>query len=142
MRGAAAIGALALGLSGAPAAPAGPAEAAGTPGAGVEGVWSTEPRSSGAYLEIEIAPCNGAPERRCGTIVGAHAGADPGFVGNPIITGMAPDGPGRWRDGEIIRPGSGTRYSSSLEVEGDRLKVKGCAVAGLFCGESVWVRVR
>lgn len=114
-----------------------PAMAAADP---VDGVWTTEPRDSGAYLAIRIGPCDAAPETRCGTIVGALAGAPEAYVGDPILRGMRAAGPGRWEDGEIIRPGSGTVYDSTLEVRGDRLIVQGCAVAGLFCGESVWDR--
>ncbi|MEO1457363.1 MAG: hypothetical protein AAFV49_07305, partial [Pseudomonadota bacterium] len=91
--------------------PAGASERGAGPGADdVTGIWATEPRDSGAYITVRIAPCRGAPAERCGTVVGAHAGARPDIVGEPIISGMQPQGDGGWSGGEIIRPGDGDRY--------------------------------
>ncbi|MGF1551800.1 MAG: DUF2147 domain-containing protein [Paracoccaceae bacterium] len=106
----------------------------------VDGLWRTEPRASGAFISVRIAPCPDAPDKRCGVVVGSHNGAPAEIVGDPIIEGMEPRGTNRWGGGEIIRPGRGTRYASEMELVGDALRVKGCAVAGLFCGAQVWTR--
>lgn len=110
-------------------------------GESIDGVWKTEPRKSGAYITVRIAPCTTAPEQRCGTIAGAYAGARPDMVGDSILRGLQPQGDGHWAKGEIIRPGKGSVYSSELTVAGDELEVKGCAVGGLFCGSQIWTRV-
>jgi len=110
--------------------------------ADVDGLWRTEPRSNGAYITVLIGPCEEQPRQRCGTIEGVHGGARPDIVGDPILQGLEPDGPGHWSEGKIIRPGEGTVYRSEMTVDGDRLEVEGCAVGGLFCGGQTWTRVR
>lgn len=108
--------------------------------AAVDGIWKTEPRDNGAYLEVRIGPCEDDATARCGVVHAARAGARPDIVGEPILRDMQPDGEGHWTRGEIIRPGEGTAYRSEMTLEDDVLVVKGCAVAGLFCGSQVWER--
>lgn len=109
--------------------------------ASVEGVWRTAPRDNGAYIDIEIRPCAGEPANLCGIVVAAYNGAHPDVVGKPIIHDMAPAGPNRWADGEIVRPRRGTKYSSKMALRGNVLQVSGCVVGGLICRSQDWIRV-
>lgn len=107
---------------------------------GLGGVWQTQPRDDGAFLSVQIGPCDMDPGVVCGTVVGSHNGARTEFVGDRILVGMRPAGNGAWDGGEIIRPGRGTRYASSLRLIDGGLEVKGCVAGGLFCGAQVWTR--
>ncbi|MEM1343034.1 MAG: DUF2147 domain-containing protein [Pseudomonadota bacterium] len=109
---------------------------------GVDGLWRTERQPSGAYIQIRIGPCDGEPDQRCGVIEGAYAGARRDIVGDEILRGMKRRGPDMWAEGEIIRPGQGTVYSSMMRLTDDgALEVKGCLVGGFFCGGQTWARV-
>ncbi len=110
--------------------------------AAVDGVWRTEPKDNGAYIEVLIGPCANDPRMRCGVIHAARAGARPDIVGEPILRAMEPEGGTHWTSGEIIRPGEGTVYQSEMTLEDGVLVVRGCALGGLFCGSQIWERAR
>lgn len=114
--------------------------AAGGERDGLDGVWQTAPHDNGAFLSVRIGPCQLDPSSVCGTVVGSHNGAREEFVGDPILVGMKPAGDNAWDGGEIIRPGKGTRYTSSLRLVDNGLEVKGCVAGGLFCGAQIWTR--
>lgn len=104
------------------------------------GVWKTEANEAGEFLEVEIAPCG---DNLCGNIVAAKnaAGeADPGYenLGRQMIIDMAPDGAGKWDDGEIWAPDDDKKYSASMELQGDVLMVEGCVL--VFCRGQDWTR--
>ncbi|MEM9010736.1 MAG: DUF2147 domain-containing protein [Pseudomonadota bacterium] len=116
----------------------------GTPGfaEGIDGVWQSEPRPNGGYITVEIGPCAEAPEQRCGIIVGAKTNRRESIVGRRLLSGLQRESDAVWVDGLIRRPtGTGT-YRSNLSVEGDQLRVEGCAVGGLFCQSQHWHRVQ
>ncbi|MEO1533039.1 MAG: hypothetical protein AAFU72_12805, partial [Pseudomonadota bacterium] len=53
--------------------------------ADVTGIWFTEKRDNGAFISVRISPCLSDREKRCGTVAGAHGGARPDIVGEPIL---------------------------------------------------------
>jgi uncharacterized protein (DUF2147 family) len=107
----------------------------------VSGLWRTQAKADGAHIDVRIGPCTDAQALRCGVVEAVHGGADRAFVGNQILRDMRANGPGVWVGGDLIRPGSGAVYPANLTVSGDRLEVRGCLVAGLFCGGQTWSRV-
>lgn len=123
------IAALALAL--ATAAPAMAEEAVGT--------WQTEV-DDGAFAHVEIAPCGAAV---CGDIArtfnesGEYASPN---LGRRIVIDMVPQGDGRY-EGSVWRPSNDRIYIGRMEVEGDRLTLRGCVAGGLICARQTWVRV-
>ena len=110
----------------------------GPPEGRITGLWATEPRESGAYITVRIRPCRSSPATRCGVVAGAHGGARPDIVGEPILTGLEHRGEGHWGGGEIIRPGTDERYRSEIRRVAEGLEVKGCALVGLVCRTQIW----
>ncbi|MEM9099688.1 MAG: DUF2147 domain-containing protein [Pseudomonadota bacterium] len=109
----------------------------------VSGVWLTEPRSNGAYISVQIFPCQINPEQRCGKVVGAHGGARPDLIGEPILRGLMRNEEDGWTDGKIISPKSGDEYHSNIRlVDADTLEVEGCVAGGLICSGQEWTRAR
>lgn len=119
------------------------AMAAGGAAAAAEigGVWKSEPGEGGKFIHVEIAPCEEAEGRLCGTIIGAFEGADEAIVGRPIIWDMEPDGEGRWSGGRIWAPDEDETYRSKMALEDDRLEVSGCILGGFICRGQDWTRV-
>jgi Uncharacterized protein conserved in bacteria (DUF2147) len=104
----------------APTVAAVPPSAATTP----VGVWRTEDDKG----NVRIEPC-GAD--LCGYAVGS---------GKKILIHMKATA-SKWI-GRIHDPDSGRDYDSSIAMKGpNRLKVRGCAFGGLFCGGQIWKRV-
>ncbi|WP_339948695.1 DUF2147 domain-containing protein [uncultured Albimonas sp.] len=125
--------ATALTLLAAPAALAGAAD----------GTWKTEANGEGAYLEVEVGPCEADAARTCGVIRRAMTpeGEAPEYphIGRLIIRDMAPDGAQAWDDGEIWAPDDDKTYDSSMELVAEGLKVEGCVL--VFCRSQVWTPV-
>ncbi len=111
----------------------------------VYGIWKSEPNEKGAFIHVEVGPCDAAPAKVCGRIIEAING-DPKrakeIVGRYIIEGMEPDGENEWDDGTIWAPDDDETYSSDMELEGDTLSVSGCVLAGLICRSQDWTRVQ
>ncbi|MEO0959210.1 MAG: DUF2147 domain-containing protein [Pseudomonadota bacterium] len=110
--------------------------------ADVTGIWFTEKRDNGAFISVRISPCRFDREKRCGTVAGAHGGARPDIVGEPILRNMERRDDGRWAGGEILRPGKDEAYSSEIRIVDGGLEVKGCVAAGLICQSQLWTRSR
>ncbi|MEL6574489.1 MAG: DUF2147 domain-containing protein [Pseudomonadota bacterium] len=110
--------------------------------ADVTGIWFTEKRDNGAFISVRISPCLSDREKRCGTVAGAHGGARPDIVGEPILRNMERHEPGHWTGGEILRPGKDEAYRSEIKLVDGGLEVKGCVAAGLICQSQLWTRSR
>lgn len=112
------------------------------------GLWSTP----GGKAKVRISACGPA---LCGAIaslreptddtgkpkldinnVDATKRARP-IVGLSLLSGMKPEGE-RWT-GQIYNPEDGKTYKAYVTPQGDgRLKIEGCALAGLICKTQVW----
>lgn len=81
---------------------------------------------------IEIRPCG---ENLCGFVAsGGEA------VGKQIFYNMKQEGD-EW-SGTIVDVTDGQHYSGHISLVSDStLKVEGCAMGGLFCGDQQWSRV-
>lgn len=81
---------------------------------------------------IEIRPCG---ENLCGFVAsGGEA------VGKQIFFNMKQEGD-EW-SGTIVDVTDGQHYSGHISLVSDStLKVEGCAMGGLFCGDQKWSRV-
>ena len=102
----------------------------------IAGDWATP----GLGAVVRLAPCASDRERLCGRLIWAW---DPSRVqrnaiGTEILRRFA------WRDdawsgGEVFNPEDGRTYSGSLRLDGDVLRLRGCA--GPFCQTQVWRRL-
>jgi len=61
------------------------------------------------------------------------------IVGISILSGMRPAGDNVWK-GSIYNPEDGKTYSASMSLQGNSLKVQGCALGGLICKTQTWGR--
>ena len=60
-------------------------------------------------------------------------------IGLSILKGMKASGDGQWK-GAIYNPDDGHTYSATLRIDGNALKVEGCAI-GFICKSNSFARV-
>jgi len=118
-------------------AAAGPAYAADS----ISGSW-INPRGS---VVVTTDNCHG---ELCGWVSWASEAAradasDAGvrnLIGTMLLRDYRASAPGRW-SGRVYVPDMGRTFSSTIEqLDGNRLKISGCLIAGLFCKSQIWVR--
>ncbi|NDV00160.1 DUF2147 domain-containing protein [Pseudoroseicyclus tamaricis] len=105
----------------------------------IEGLWQTEV-DDGAYALVTIAPCGSA---YCGVIsrtfnAGGEYQAE--TIGRQIVIDMVPQG-GNAYEGQVWRPSNDKIYLGKVDVNGDRMQLRGCVAGGLFCASQTWARV-
>jgi uncharacterized protein (DUF2147 family) len=109
------------------------------PHAPIEGLWKNPIGSA----IIAVAPCGNA---FCGKVVWASARGQKEVakttshvVGTLVLTDVRPKGNG-WA-GKLFIPDDNIHVSAKLQLlSAARLKLTGCAVAGLFCRSQIWTR--
>ncbi len=89
---------------------------------------------------VRLAPCAGNETLLCGrlTWVWDPSEVQRGAVGSLILRDFARDG-ATWRGGSVLNPEDGRTYTGSIRLEGDVLRLRGCA--GPFCQTHVWRRL-
>ena len=96
------------------------------------GEWQTP---SGAI--VRVAPCGYDTALLCGQVMRAPP---PGAAGQPVLTGLAPAGPGRWQGGQIRPVGATQVFPARIRISDGALVVEACA--GLSCRGEHWVRAK
>lgn len=109
----------------------------------VEGLWQTRPDDNGNVGHVQIAPCGAA---LCGTLIRSF-GPDGKEIASPnigrrIVWDMQPEGGGAYAGGKVWTPDRDKTYRSHIQLDGDRLTVKGCVLGGLACRGQDWTRAR
>ena len=106
------------------------------------GTWQTEV-DDGAFAHVELGPCANAANV-CGNIVRSYRDGGTPYespnIGRQLVIDMAPQGDGRY-EGSVWRPSNDRIYIGRMEVEGDRLALRGCVAGGLICARQNWVRL-
>lgn len=116
-----------------------------------QGVWTM----SNGKVTVKVSDCG---KTICGAIVDLkepiskidgkpkvdRENPDPALRGRPLIgltilIGMKPAGAGKWT-GAIYNPDDGNTYSSTVKLDGDTMKVKGCVI-GILCKTNVFNRM-
>ncbi|MEM9755015.1 MAG: DUF2147 domain-containing protein [Pseudomonadota bacterium] len=103
------------------------------------GTWQTEV-DDGAFAYVEMRMCGAAI---CGDIArtfdasGEYASPN---IGRQIVIDMEPQGNGRY-EGSVWRPSNDRIYVGRMDVDGDRLTLRGCVAGGLVCARQTWVRI-
>ena len=111
--------------------------------ANVNGVWRTQATKDG-YILVKISACG---SKYCGTIIKAinekgKNNTKYKFLGKRMIWAMEDKGNGTLKNGKIFAPDSEQTFSSTMQLKGNKLTVKGCALGGLICRGQTWTRVR
>lgn len=119
----------------------------------LSGTWLTEDGSS----RIRFEPC-GAED--CGRIVWLQEPISPQtneplvdknnpdrakqsepLLGLTIVSGLTESVPATWQ-GSLYNPRDGNTYSGQLtRLSPDKMQLKGCAFAGLFCKSETWTLI-
>ena len=95
---------------------------------------------------VEIAECEAAA--LCGwvrwasddAVADARAAGTATLIGTELFNRFLENGEGRWR-GRLFVPDLRKRHAAELRLTKDgRLKVVGCAAAGLICRTQLWTR--
>ncbi len=106
-----------------------------------EGIWQTSPGDNGNFGYIEVTRCG---EEVCGTLIRAYNAAGEQIespnLGRRIIWDMRPQGDNAYAKGKIYSPDRDKTYSSRMQLNGDRLAVRGC-VLGVCRDGGTWRRV-
>ncbi len=103
------------------------------------GVWKTQP-DDGAYAHVKLAPCG---SNICGTIVRTFNGSgeyNSPNKGKQLVRNMKPNGGGAY-EGKVWRPSNDKIYLGKMQLNGNKLKLKGCVAGGLLCSSQTWTRV-
>lgn len=107
------------------------------------GVWQTQP-DDGSFAHVTLGPC-GSAQAVCGTITRTYRDGGQPFqaptIGRQIVIDMVPQGGGRY-EGQVWRPSNDRIYIGRMEVDGDRIELRGCVAGGLICASQTWVRVQ
>jgi uncharacterized protein (DUF2147 family) len=124
---------------------------AGTASADPKGLWLAQ---DGA--RVRVGPCGAA---LCATIATPKLAVDPEtgrpwkdknnpdpaqrgrpLVGVAVLSGLLPDGPGKW-SGRLYNVDNGNSYSGHLlELDGRTIRVEGCAIG--ICGGQNMSRIK
>jgi Delta7-sterol 5-desaturase len=125
------LAAIALALCLSIAAPA----RAQTP-ASIAGDWATP----GLGAVVRLAACADNAQALCGRLIWAWdpTRLRPGAVGAQMLRDFTWNGEA-WREGALFNPEDGRTYSGSIQLDGDILRLRGCA--GPFCQTQVWRRL-
>ena len=109
----------------------------------VTGTWRTKPGDDGNFAHVQISPCGSSI---CGVLAKAfNAQGKPiqsANVGKRMVWDMKPRGGGAYSGGKIWAPDRDKVYNSKMQLNGDRLTVKGCVAGGLICRGQDWTRVK
>ncbi len=119
------------------------------------GYWLTESKRA----IVEVAACEGAPDRACGSIVWMldptdETGQPRRDTSNPeeglrsrALCGLAIVGdferakPGEWEEGFIYDPVEGDTYSAWMEAQSsEKLRVRGYVGVSLLGSTQIWTR--
>jgi uncharacterized protein (DUF2147 family) len=112
------------------------------PETSLSGYWTNSSRS----VVILIASCG--EDRFCGTVhsasekaqADAARGGTTKLIGAELLNGFVLTRPGRWK-GQLFIPDLNERSRADIvQLDSDRLRVRGCAVAGLLCRSQTWSR--
>lgn len=101
------------------------------------GLWNTEKSEEGAWLTVDIQPCD---DKLCGTIVEAHEAKDNSIVGTEMIKGMKKKSDTAYSKGKIYAPDTKKWYKSKMKLKDGELKVSGCVLGGIICRSQTWTR--
>lgn len=102
----------------------------------IAGDWATP----GLGAVVRLAPCTGDSERLCGRLIWAW---DPprlqrGAIGSQMLRDFRWSREA-WIGGEVFNPEDGRTYSGSIRLDGEVLRLRGCA--GPFCQTQAWRRL-
>jgi uncharacterized protein (DUF2147 family) len=119
------------------------------------GLWFTEDKGA----KVELKQC-GAGGELCSKIVWLRESTDSQgrpltdarnknaqlrtrpILGLEILTGLTPAGQNTW-SGQVYNPEDGNTYKATLMlVSQNQIKLQGCAMMGLICGEKLWTRAQ
>jgi uncharacterized protein (DUF2147 family) len=106
----------------------------------IEGIWQTEV-DDGSFAYVTIAPCGGT---YCGTITrtfdsdGEYRSPN---IGEQIVREMAPQGGGAY-EGRVWRPSNDKVYLGKVQLNGNRMALRGCVAGGLICARQTWVKIQ
>ena len=89
---------------------------------------------------VRLAPCASNAEALCGRLIWVWDPAElrPGAIGSLILRDFVREG-ATWRGGSVLNPEDGRTYTGSIRLEGDILRLRGCA--GPFCQTQTWRRL-
>jgi Delta7-sterol 5-desaturase len=98
--------------------------------------WATR----GVGGVVRLAPCASNAATLCGRLIWVWDPAElrPGAVGSLILRDFVREG-ATWRGGSVLNPEDGRTYTGSIRLEGDVLRLRGCA--GPFCQTQAWRRL-
>lgn len=113
-----------------------PQDARAQNAAEIAGDWATP----GLGAIVRLQPCASQVGRLCGDLTWAGDSSEikPSSVGKAMLWDFQ-FRDGRWRDGSLRNPADGQIYKGEIWLEGDILRLKGCA--GIFCQSQAWRRL-
>ena len=103
----------------------------------VFGIWKSQPGETGGFITVKVQACGG---RICGTILEVVGNKNKEPEGKTIIADMTAEGGGKYSGGTIWAPDTNKTYKSKMNLNGDKLVVKGCIA--FYCRGQDWTRLK
>lgn len=114
------------------------------PATTLSGYWTNESRT----VVVLVAPC--AATAFCGTVqsasdkaqADARRGGTANLIGTELLHEFVQVGTARWR-GTLFVPDLNKRTKAEIiQVDPDRLRIRGCAVGRIVCRSQLWTRAQ
>jgi len=104
-----------------------------------EGVWQTQV-DEGAYAHVTLSSCGNAVCGEISRTFDSDGEYQSENIGRQIVIDMVPQGDGTY-EGSVWRPSNDKIYIGKMELDGDRLRLRGCVLGGLICSSQTWARI-
>jgi len=102
------------------------------------GVWQTIADDSGAYLLVEVKPCENDAAMLCGHVAEIHNSPHQEIVGRKVFWDLVTEDNKNWEGGTVWDAETDKEYDAKVILGKTALRVEGCV--GIFCDGQNWKR--
>lgn len=102
------------------------------------GIWKTISDDTGAYLLVDVQPCESDPSMLCSHVAEVHNSPHQEIVGRPVFWDMVTEDDRNWDGGRVWDAATDEEYDAKVILGKTALRVEGCV--GIFCDGQNWKR--
>ncbi len=102
------------------------------------GVWQTKSDDSGAYLLVDVQPCEADAAMLCSHVTEVHNSPHQEIVGRKVFWDMVTEDNKNWEGGTVWDAATDKEYDAKVILGKTALRVEGCV--GIFCDGQNWKR--
>ena len=102
------------------------------------GIWQTKSDDNGAYLLVEVLPCETDEAKLCSRVTEVINSPHQEIVGRPIFWDMVTEDGKNWDRGRVWDALTNEEYDAKVILGKTALRVEGCV--GILCDGQNWKR--